>query len=68
MAVEYILWRMGMMHTPSCLCFNTTLLGLVRNTREQQSKQNETLIFINSNHIFSESDVIYLDILCFILS
>ena len=28
-AVEYILRRMGMMHLPSCLCFNATLLGLV---------------------------------------
>jgi hypothetical protein len=36
-------------------------------------KQNETLIFTNTNHIFSESqwDVVsrcYLDLLCFILS
>jgi len=29
MAVEYILWRMGMMHLLSCLCFNATLLGRV---------------------------------------
>ena len=29
-AVEYILLQMGMMHPPSCLCFNATLLGLVR--------------------------------------
>ena len=30
MAVEYILWLLGMTYPPSCLCFNATLLGLVR--------------------------------------
>ena len=26
-AVEYISWQMGMMHPPSCLCFNALLLA-----------------------------------------
>jgi hypothetical protein len=40
LAVEYILWRMGMMHTPSCLCFNATLLGLVRCRDRQTVRRN----------------------------
>ena len=39
-AVEYILRRMGMMHPPSCLCFNATLLGLVRCRDHQTVHRN----------------------------
>ena len=39
-AVEYILRRMGMMHPPSCLCFNATLLGLVRCRHRQTVRRN----------------------------
>ena len=40
MAVEYILRRVGMMHPPSCLCFNATLLGLVRCRDHQTVHRN----------------------------
>ena len=39
-AVEYILRRRGMMHPPSCLCFNATLLGLVRCRDRQTVRRN----------------------------
>jgi hypothetical protein len=42
-AVEYILWRMGMMHPPSCLCFNATLLGLVCCPDRQTVRRNNWL-------------------------